>query len=32
LCHHYRSLLVSIQAFNCGVLSLVLPIRTHKEK
>ena len=31
LCH-YRSLLVSIQAFNCGVLSLVLPIRAHKDK
>ena len=27
-----RSLLVFIQAFKCGVLSLVLPIRRHKEK
>src|SRR5215813_3061923 len=26
---HYRSLLVSIQAFDAGFRSLILPIRTH---
>ena len=29
MCHH-RSLLVSIQAFNAGALTFILPIRTHR--
>ena len=29
LCHHYRSLLVSIQAFNGALRRSILPIRTH---
>jgi hypothetical protein len=27
----YRSLVASIQAFNSGALSLILPIRTHRD-
>jgi hypothetical protein len=26
---HYRSLLVSIQAFNDGAVTFIFPIRTH---
>ena len=28
---HYRSLFVSIQAFNAGALTFILPIRTHSS-